>query len=322
MTWIKNVDDAYAALGGQIEVLKKKADEAFPKPMEVETLPKAASSKFTSSYNWKIDGRLWASTREPNTVEEVQHLLKQANELYAKDLENMKVVHEANLGAIENNLKIHEKVTLLMRDTLGIPSSYTTSEYKTSRSKNKTTIKHTAGYFGDLTRNIKTSDSYDYTISQMKSYPSTFSRIADQFIANINKEKAEKEKEEKAKKSVQALARMQVKYGLDEDSNWTDVLEALDSKCKYFALARALEDQRGDWSEGFDRVQYAVDSFVVETPEDQEIFDSLHELAYDEDLCDGRTFRDCEWNYSVLYGKADTEVLKDYNALQEYYSKW
>lgn len=322
MTWVKNVDEAYTALGGQIEVLKKKADEAFPKPMKVEVLPKAASSKFTSTYNWKIDGGYWSSSREPNTVEEVRRLLKQANELYAQDLENMKAAHEANLTAIENNLKIHEKVTLLMQDTLGIPSSYTTSEYKTSRSRNKTTIKHSAGYFGDLTRNIKTSDSYDYTTSQMKSYPSTFSRIADQFIVNINKEKAEKEKEEKAKKSVQALARMQVKYGLDENSDWTDVLEALDSKCKYFALARALEDQRGDWSEGFDRVQCAVDSFVVETPEDQEIFDSLYELAYDEDLCDGRVFRDAEYNYDVLYGFSSEEIIKDYNTLKEYYNKY
>lgn len=37
---------------------------------------------------------------------------------------------------------------------------------------------------------------------------------------------------------------------------------------------------------------------------------------------DGRIFRDCDWNYSVLYGKVDTEILKDYESLKEYYSKW
>lgn len=321
MTWVDDVDKAYKTLGNQIEHLKKKADESFPKPMEVKTLPKCASTEFASAYAWKIKGGYYSSTREPNTIEEVDRLLKQANDLLVQDLENLKTVHETNLPAIENNLKIHEKVTLLMRDVLGV-RSYSTSEYKTSRSRKATTTTHQPGYIGDLSRTVKTSDSYDYTVSQMKYYPQKFTEIANQLKAKINKEIAEKAKVEKDKKSVQALARMQVKYGLDENSDWSDVLEALDNKCKYFALARALEDQRGDWSEGFDRVQCGVEAFKVETPEDQEIFDSLYELAYDEDLCDGRTFRDCEWSYSVLYGKADVEVVEDYQALQEYYSKW
>lgn len=321
MTWVKDVDEAYKALGGQIEYLKKKADEVFPKPMEVKTLPKCASTEFISPFNWKIKGGFYSINRDPNTIEEVDNLLKNANELLAKDLENLKSVHEANIPAIENNLKIHEKVTLLMRDVLGV-RSYTTSEYKTSRSRKATTTTHQPGYVGDLSRTVKTSDSYDYTLSQMKYYPQKFAEIASQLKAKINQAEAEKRKTEQAKKEVLAKARLQVKYGLDENSDWSDVLEALDSKCKYFSLARALEDQRNDWSEGFDRVQYAVDSFVVETQEDQEIFDELHELAYDEDLCDGRTFRDCQWNYSALYAKVDPEILKDYEALQEYYSKY
>lgn len=321
MTKADDVDKAYKTLGGQIEYLKKKADEAFPKPMEVKALPKCASTAFTSSFNWKIKGGYYSSDREPNTIEEVDNLLKNANELLTKDLENLKSVHESNIPAIENNLKIHEKVTLLMRDVLGV-RSYSTSEYKSSRSRKPTTTTHQPGYIGDLSRTVKTSDSYDYTVSQLKYYPQKFAEIANQLKAKINQVEAEKRKTEQAKKEVLAKARLQVKYGLTEDSDWTDVLEALDSKCKYFALARALEDQRNDWSEGFDCVQYAVDSFKVETPEDQEIYDSLYELAYDEDLCDGRTFRDCEWNYSALYGKVDSDLMKDYATLQEYYSKW
>lgn len=320
--WVDNVDKAVIALQGQIEQLKKKADEVIPSPMEVKPLPKVASSSFTSAHAWKVNAGYFHSSLEPTTVDEVERLHAQALELLIKDLEAMKAVHEANIPAIENNKKIHEKVTIIMRDMLKIPSSYSTYEFKTNRSSKKTETKHSAGYLGDLSRNIKTDDGYTYTVSQVERYKETFAQIANSLKSKIIAAQREKEKEEKNKKAIQVLARLQVKYSLHEDSDWADVLAALDDKCKYFALARALEDQRGDWSCGFDRVQCAVDAFVVETEEDKEIFESLHELAYDEDLCDGRAFRDCEWNYSALYGKADENVLADYKTLSEYYNRY
>ncbi|MNQ66527.1 hypothetical protein D3C85_810190 [compost metagenome] len=208
-----------------------------------------------------------------------------------------------------------------MRDMLKIPSGYSTYEFKTNRSSKKTETRHTAGYLGDLSRNIKTDDGYTYTASQVERYKETFTQIANNLKQKIRAVQAEKEKEEKNKKSVQVLARMQVKYGLNEHSMWEDVLEALDSKDKYFMLARAMEDTRGDWSEGFGRVEWAINKFVVESPEDKEIEDNISTFL-DGEYEDGRCFRDCEWNYSVLYGKAAAEVLKDYETLSEYYSKY
>lgn len=319
MTWVDSVDKAFDTLKAQVEVLKKKADDAFPSPMKINDLPRADSSKWTVARGWKIEGGCWSSTREPNTVEEVDNLLQKALSVLTDDIQKLKDSHEVNVPAIENNLKIHEKVSLLMRETLKIPSGYRTYEYKSSRSRNKTETRHTAGYIGDLQRNVKTSDGYEQKLRDLNSYPETFKRIANDLKGKIRSVEAEKAKAEKAKKEVLAKARLQVKYGLTEDSDWSDVLDILDSKCKYFKLARAMEDTRNDWNEGYGRVQYAISSFSVETPEDQEIYDEIFELAHEYEDIDGRIFRDCTHNYSALYGKVDAELMSDYNTLKEYY---
>lgn len=318
-TWVDTVDKAFDALKVQVGVLKKKADDAFPPPMKINDLPRAESSKWTVTHGWKIEGGYWSSSREPNSVEEVDKLLEKALGALTDDIQNLKDAHETNVPAIENNLKIHEKVTLLMRDTLKIPSGYSTYEYKSTRSRSKTETRHIAGYIGDLQRNVKTSDGYEQKLRDLNTYPETFKRIANDLKGKIRSAEAEAEKAEKAKKEVLAKARLQVKYGLTEDSDWSDVLDTLDSKCKYFKLARAMEDTRNDWNDGYGRVQYAIASFSVETPEDQEIYDEIFELAHEYEDVDGRIFRDCPHNYSVLYGKVDAELMSDYNTLKEYY---
>lgn len=321
-TWVDNVDKAFDTLKAEVEVLKKKADDNFPSPMKVNELPRPVSSKWAVTHGWKIEGGYWSSPREPNTAEEVDNLLQKALSVLTEDIQKLTDAHNANLPAIENNLKIHEKVSLLMRDTLKIPSGYSTYAFKSSRSSKKTETRHTAGYIGDLQRNIITSDGYEMKLRDLNAYPETFKRIANDLKGKIRAVEVEQEKEQKAKKEVLAKARLQVKYGLTEDSEWSDVLDALDSKCKYFKLARAMENTRNDWNDGYGRVQYAISAFPIDSPEDQEIFDEIHDLAYEYEDVDGRIFRDCTHNYSFLYGKVDEELMKDYNTLYEYYEAW
>lgn len=321
-TWVDNVDKAFDTLKAEVEMLKKKADDNFPSPMKVNDLPRPVSSKWAVTHGWKIEGGYWSSSREPNTAEEVDRILEQATAALEEDIKNLKEAHEANLPAIENNLKIHEKVSILMRDTLKIPSGYSTYAFKSSRSSKKTETKHVAGYIGDLQRNIKTTDGYGTALRDLNAYPETFKRIANDLKGKIRAVEVEQEKEQKAKKEVLAKARLQVKYGLTEDSDLSDVLDALDSKCKYFKLARAMEDTRNDWNDGYGRVQWAISAFSVDSPEDQEIFDEIYDLAHEYEDIDGRIFRDCTHNYSFLYGKVDEEMMKDYNTLREYYETW
>lgn len=315
MKYVKTVDEAFEFVKGLMTALEKKAESNIPSVMKLNkiTMPSVANTyagnafKYGSSYY----------ERDPKTIEEVDtrltQLLAKAEQERAKVLEE----HQANIPAIENNQKVREKITQIMKD-IGIPNNYSTSEFKTQRSRTKTTTTHSAGYLGDLQRNVPVSDEKDRMLTLIKSAEDSFKRSTDTLKATIRKELQEAEKTEKAKKEVLAKARLQVKYGLDEDSDWSDVLDALDSKDKYFNLARSMEAVRNDWNDGFGPVEWAISEFIVETEEDKDIEACIQNLLESEEQ-GGRIFRDCEYNYSVLYGKVSEELLKDYETLKEYY---
>ena len=316
MKYVKNIDEAFDYVKGLVIALEKKAESNIPSVMKLNkiTTPSVANTYAANAFKY---GSSYYE-RDPKTVEEVESklssLLTKAEQERAKVLEE----HQANIPAIENNLKVREKITQIMKD-IGIPNNYSTSEFKTQRSRTKTTTTHSAGYLGDLQRNVLVSDEKDRMLTLIKSAEDSFKHHADTLKGTIRKELQEAEKTEKAKKEVLAKARLQVKYNLDDDFEWSDVLEVLDSKDKYFALARSMEDTRNDWNDGYGRVQYAISDFEVVTEEDKEIFESIHELAYESEDIDGRVFRDCEYNYSFLYGKVSDEILTDYETLKSYY---
>lgn len=316
MKYVKNVDEAFDFVKGLMTALEKKAESNIPSVMKMNkiTMPSVANTYAANAFKY---GSSYYE-RDPKTIEEVETKLSQL--LEKAELERLKVVaeHEANLPAIENNQKAREKITQIMKD-IGIPSNYSTSEFKTQRSRTKTTTTHAAGYIGDLQRNIPVSDESERMLTLIKSAVDSFKRHADTLKANIRKELQEAEKTEKAKKEVLAKARLQVKYNLTEDFEWSDVLEVLDNKDKYFKLARAMEETRNDWNDGYGRVQYAISGFQVETEEDKEIFEEIYELSHEYEDIDGRVFRDCEYNYSFLYGKVGEEILSDYETLKSYY---
>lgn len=315
MKYVKNIDEAFDFVKGLVVALEKKAESNIPSVMKLNkiTMPSVANTYAANAFKY---GSSYYE-RDPKTIEELESKLSSL--LEKAEVERLKVVaeHEANLPAIENNQKVREKITQIMKD-IGIPSNYSTSEFKTQRSRTKTTTTHAAGYIGDLQRNIPVSDESERMLTLIKSAVDSFKRHADTLKANIRKELQEAEKTEKAKKEVLAKARLQVKYNLTEDFEWSDVLEVLDSKDKYFALARSMEAVRNDWNDGFGPVEWAISKFTVETEEDKEIETCIQGLLESEEQ-DGRIFRDCEYNYSFLYGKVSEEILNDYETLKYYY---
>lgn len=317
MKHVKNIDEAFDFVKGVVVALEKKAESNIPSVMKLNkiTMPSVANTYAANAFKY---GSSYYE-RDPKTIEEVDTKL---TSLLAKaEQERIKVLeeHQANIPAIENNLKVREKITQIMKD-IGIPNNYSTSEFKTQRSRTKTTTTHSAGYLGDLQRNVPVSDESERMLTLIKSAVDSLKRHADTLKGNIRKELQEAEKAEKAKKEILAKARLQVKYNLDENFEWSDVLDVLDKKDKYFMLARAMEDTRNDWNDGYGRVQYAISAFEAETEEDKEIFESIHELAYESEDIDGRVFRDTEFNYSFLYGKVSEEILNDYETLKAYYN--
>lgn len=316
MKFVNNIDEAWTFVKSHVEALEKKAESNIPSVMKMNkiTMPSVANVYAANAFKY---GSSYYE-RDPTTVEEVDNKLKQW--LAKAETERLKVVeeHQLNIPIIENNQRVREKITQIMKD-IGIPNNYTTSEFKTSRSSKKTSTTNVAGYVGDLQRNVPVSDDSERMLTLIKSAVASLTNHADTLKGNIRKQLIEVEKTEKEKKSVRALAVLQVKYGLDANSEWSDVLEAFCEKDKYFKLAHAMEATRNDWNDGYGRVQYAIDSFDAVTEEDKEIFEEIHELAYESEDIDGRVFRDCQFNYSMLYGKVSAELMADYDVLQEYY---
>ena len=319
MKYVKTADEAFEFVKGLMTALEKKAESNIPSVMKLNKITMPSVANIYAGNAFKYGSGYYE--RDPKTIEEVDTRLTQLLEKAEFERIQVTVEHQSNIPAIENNLKVREKITQIMKE-IGIPSNYSTSEFKTQRSRTKTTTTHAAGYIGDLQRNIPVSDESERMLTLIKSAEDSFKSTADTLKATIRKELQEAEKTEKAKKEVLVKARLQVKYGLDEDSDWSDVLEALDSKDKYFMLARSMEAVRNDWNDGYGPVQYAIARFEVTSEEDREIFDEIHELANDYEDIDGRIFRDCEYNYSVLYGKVSEELMKDFETLKEYYEEY
>lgn len=319
MTFVTDIDKAVEALQTHIKALKVKAESNIPSPAKLNKLTYPTICNKTSQSAFKIGSSYYE--RDPETIEQVDSKLQLLKAEVEQNKANLEEESKTNDPLIENNQAIHTKVKQIMKD-LGIPNNWSRSYYKTANSRKQTTETNAAGYLGDLTRNIPVSDDRVNYASRIDSQWKALVSYAEKLKSDIRSKQAEIDKAEKKKKEVVAKARLQLKYGLDEYSDWYDVLDALDKKDKYFMLARAGEETRGNWLEGFGKVENALNSFIVLTEEDKEIYQEYEEILSQHaegDCEDGRVFRDCEFNYSVLFGKVDPELMKDYETLQEYY---
>lgn len=98
------------------------------------------------------------------------------------------------------------------------------------------------------------------------------------------------------------------------------VLGAIRRRDKYLDLALAMEETRGDWSEGYYRVSAAMSRFRCETDTDREIIADL-ETCFNEDI-DGRVFRDTTWNYTRIYELVSDQTLVEDAKLMYSYISW
>lgn len=138
--------------------------------------------------------------------------------------------------------------------------------------------------------------------------------------AKRTENEAAKERERKRREADQAALEEQRKrtvvivevakeLGVDPVSADKDSLvRLLRHRDKYLDLAIAMSDTRGDWSDGFWRVSDALRRFTPETAQDGQIVAEVSNLCHG-DESDGRVFRDCTWNYSVLFGLADKSLV-------------
>lgn len=232
--------------------------------------------------------------------------LQRLEEARALDIE----AHERNLPAIENNKLVRAAVEEMMT-AIGMPKRWSRKDFGRGRRLPKT-ISEDAGYIGDLIRHVPTDDGFilaTATYNSLKARYDEYAADAGRIAERLKAEADAAEEKRKAERLVNIeFAKILLRYGLSTDIEWSGVLETLRAKDKHLDLAIAMEDTRGDWSEGYYSVSDAVDRFKLETDRDKEILnDILPQLASEDH--DGRVFRDIRWNYNALYALVEDQQL-------------
>lgn len=223
--------------------------------------------------------------------------------------EKDQATHAENEVAIEHNKKQRSMITIVM-ETHGVPDHYYAPKpgSRSYRWPSKQ-VKHEAGYLGDLRRTFPITDGFE-EVKRLRD--SIAKEIADAKGA-ADKARADadegRKRDAERRKAELVLAAIKVRHGIADDVDWDGTLEALRSKDKYLDLAIAGLQTRGDWSDGFYRVEAALKRFKIESNQDKDIA---------ADLCgcmgsdDGRVFRDTAWSYDKLFELvADKTLLAD-----------
>lgn len=275
--------------------------------MKIATIEKckAVTGRYWDPKRWEEE-RSFSSYRRSKTTAATL-AMGELEAARAKDV----AVHETNLPGIETNKAIRQQVETLMAE-IGMPKTY---QERDSRSRSMYAKYKTldAGYLGDLRRNVITDDGFDAATASYENNKQQILKYQQAADQEAKQAQAAKERErEKAKEERRAnieLATIILRYGLDVDSDWPDVLEALCAKDQRLDLAVAGYQTRCGWSEGYYRVQAAFDRFHIETDEDKEIAGDIASCLASEGDSDGRVFRDTTWSYDRLFASVSDQQL-------------
>jgi hypothetical protein len=271
------------------------------KPCEhVKALPRDVESYASRFSHFSRKSIAWAATSFESAL----------NDAMEKD----RAIHAENEAAIAHNTAMRARIIAMMQ-AAGVPDSYRAAD-PNSRSRFPKHKTFEAGYLGDLRRTFPVADGFADAPLQFEARTKAVAAAKEK----AQQEKAEQERQAEAAKAKRradlVLASIIVRYQLPEDSDWPQVLEDLCKRDKYLDLAVAGRQTRGDWSEGFWRVENALKRFKIESDQDKDIAANLCGcLASDDGDRDGRIFRDTTWSYGKLFALvADKQLVADAQA--------
>ena len=235
-----------------------------------------------------------------------------------------------NIKASQTNTHTRDVVMKMLYD-IGVPTKKL--EYKTNRARNKEWINCAWTYeiqsaFGMYSSNI---------ISTKNKLIETFDKLYKTDQDKRKEEQNKKQQEVERKENERLLAFMLSKYELDITCDWDDLQRAIINKnkylffqsplfimrqrAKYLYLAHYLMMNRGDWNDGYSYAETGLGGFTIKTEQDKEIYNCISTIITTYEDVDGRYFRDCEWNYDVLYGIVNNEnptLYEDYQKVREH----
>lgn len=227
-----------------------------------------------------------------------------------------KDIHLKNVEKVKSNKETETKVFDLLKE-VGIRNSY--YGYKTGRSRNTTELYY--NFPSEIRKQIPTQYSENRLEELKKSLVDQIKKIWNDEVYKMKQVRVNKEKEEKEKEYNKKLALLLAKYDLELTDSWKELNEAIIDRNKYLRLAHCLEANRNDWTDGYSYAESGLSNFVTKSDLDNKIYDDISSYIYDKWDGDGRVFRDCEYNYSVIYSiaaKEDPQLYKDYQTVQEH----
>ena len=239
--FVSDIDKALEAMKIQIEALKKKADDTIPTVQKL----------ITHKNPWDLQGvttkqifnlnRGWSNWEEFSTANEFQMKLLNVMQSYKAAMDAHKLQEHVNKDAIENNKKVVEKVTSIMR-FIGVPGTYTTSEYKTSRSRKPTTTTHQAGWLQDVRRSVPTSDNWVAVKCEMESKMREIELYAKNKITELASAEKEADRIAAEKAVINYATTLKIKHNLDYSLGSEEVLKVIgDEEVEYEKLKELLD---------------------------------------------------------------------------------
>ena len=235
---------------------------------------------------------------------------------YAKTIDSIKrylvsdeAVHEENRKIIARNLELKQRLTTLMERTK-VPA-----RVRVGATGNGRNAKSIYGGWSNSLDAIPTTDPWP----QLK-------RQAQEAIKRLEEADAKRQREreaaareaEKERQRILEQARvlgLAERYNLPEDSTSQDVLAEILKQHRLLGLAHAMYRTRFNWSEGCWRVRDILNGWQAQNADESEMLAELRAIC--EDFEDGRSFRDCTWNYDRLFKRVEADnpqLKKDYDS--------
>jgi hypothetical protein len=221
--------------------------------------------------------------------------------------------HEENAAAIESNRRMRQVLTAIMT-AASVPLKFNEYGLQTPRSRYRKHFTLDAGWPKDVNKAFPIDDGFTRAQQTYQTLKATYAKYREQAEQEQARKAQALEAERAKRKADLALAQLIIRYELGEDADWSDALETIRKRDQYLDLAIAGEQTRGDWSEGFWRVQRAFDRFRINDERDKEIAADICGClsSGDDGHRDGRVFRDTRWNYDKLFDLvADQQLLTD-----------
>lgn len=305
----------------QTEIEKRKSTSSLEN-LEVMPIPNKIEP-----FNWNFPNQFYSGYGYFDSKTASKYIIDGICEKSRKYLDEqeqkIEEIHAGNIEAIENNQLIVAGISKMM-EKFGVNEKYREYDYPSPRSRTKKWVDKSCYWKSEVLKFVPTSDQYNLIKSSIQKYRDSIIKFETEHHKRIQQIEIEKTKELEKQKEVHLLAQYRVKYELPWDASWPDILDQILAKNKYLCLAYWLERNRGDWTSGYDFAQTGIEAFEVENETDKLIHDEIYDLAYNSDgFYDGRCFRDCTWNYSVLYSMVNDEnLMADFNEVRNFTNKF